>query len=87
MEIKSLQTIKEVLHYGSLGEVTISSSEDWRYIANIITEHLAFVEAELADSEDEITSDDVDDSWDSGYELGREEGYTACMQDYNLKEK
>lgn len=40
MDVKTLHSIDEVLHYGSLGEVEIITGDDWLYLGMLFNKGL-----------------------------------------------
>lgn len=80
MSISTLQTLDEVLHYGSLGEVVATTQEDWDNL-------IYLVEKYLDDNTPECDIDgDYDKGYDSGYGEGKADGYNACLDKYELEE-
>lgn len=76
MNIKDLQTLDEVLHYGGIGEVVATSPEDWEVLEVLIEKYL-----------DENTPEcDLEAGYDSGVEDGYSEGYNRCLNKYGLEE-
>lgn len=80
MNISTLQTLDEVLHYGGLGEVSATTQEDWNKLEYLIKKHL----------DDNTPECDIDgaynEGYDSGYEEGKIDGYDACLDKYELEE-
>lgn len=66
MKINNL-TFDEIISYGELGEISLSTSEDFEYLERLVIE--------LEDHAFRRGSDESADSYDAGYEDGKEYGY------------
>jgi hypothetical protein len=84
MQIKNLQTLDEVLHYGTLGEVTITTQEDWSYIEQLI---LGNSESSYEAGMEYIRENEGSEAaYECGVEDGYREGYQVCLDKYGLEE-
>lgn len=79
MNIKSLHTYEEVLHYAGLGELSISSVSDWDYLEGLIEEYINTPLPKSGQVEDEY-----DAYWcghDDGEDTGYKQGYVEGLED------
>lgn len=80
MNISTLQTLDEVLHYGGLGEVIVTTQEDWSKLEGLIEKYL----------DDNTPECDIEgaynDGYESGYEEGKNDGFDTCLDKYGLEE-
>lgn len=76
MDIKTLQTLDEVLHYGSLGEVVVIGHEDWSHLERLVARHM----------EENTPKCDPEAGYEYGVEDGYNEGYNRCLTKYGLEE-
>ncbi|AHK11135.1 hypothetical protein S14_23 [Shewanella sp. phage 1/4] len=74
MNIKDLQTLDEVLKYGSLGEVVISTPEDWFYLDKIVDMELNNKYTLGFDAGQEESSIESEYEFECGYEQGLRQG-------------
>lgn len=85
MKINNL-TLDEILHYGSLGEITVASPEDWQLLEGLISDY-ADTRAERLIDEDRQTYDEgYEDGRESGHGVGFDEGWAACAKEYGIEE-
>lgn len=89
MRISNL-TLDEIMHYGSLGEIIISSPEDWKLLEGLISDYV--------DTRDESLIDEDRQTYDGGYEDGKHEGFNdgeevgydkgwvECVKHYEIEE-
>ena len=70
MKINNL-TLDEILHYGSLGEITISSPEDWYALEILIGRQTSEVDTS---------------SYPDGEEVGYRKGWDECVEYYEIEE-
>lgn len=76
VDIKSL-TLDEILKYGCLGELSVSSIEDWNVLSEKIDEDtITFSEHEV---EVETLKEEANIEYNYGYEKGYDEGWDAAM--------
>lgn len=85
MKINNL-TLDEILHYGSLGEVVLSSPEDWKLLGGLISDYV------------DNHIDEDRQTYDKGYDVGRENGFNdgeevgydkvwaECVKHYEIEE-
>jgi hypothetical protein len=83
VDIKNLQTLDEVLHYGHLGEVEITSREDWDHLSRLMLE--AGADCYEAGVEYVRDTEVSDADYECGVEDGYREGYQDCLDKYGLE--
>ena len=74
MKIKDLQTLDEVLHYAALGEVAMTTQEDWDYIEQLLLANSESRYEEGVSAGQEELNDQIIES-DYEYECGYEQGF------------
>lgn len=80
MNISTLQTLDEVLHYGGLGEVVATTQDDWDNLIYLVEKYLD------DNTPQDLLDDPYNNSYDCGYEDGKVDGYNACLDKYELEE-
>lgn len=92
MDIKTLQTLDEVLHYGSLGEVVVLGHEDWNHLGRLVLDNAesnyeAGMEYVRVTASDTMCNDTAYDcGLDDGFAEGKLVGYQDCIDEHGLEE-
>lgn len=89
MKINNL-TLDEILHYGSLGEITISSPEEWKLLEGLISGYVDTHAERLIDEDrqtyDEGYEDGKQEGFNDGEEVGYDKGWAECVKHYEIEE-
>lgn len=80
MKINNL-TLDEILHYGMLGEVDISSPDEWGVLSQIIDARIE----DVSPTEEDI-DDRYDEGFDDGEDVGYDKGWADCVKHYDIEE-
>lgn len=80
MNISTLQTLDEVLHYGGLGEVVATTQDDWDNLIHLVEKYLD------ENTPQHLLDGSYDKGYDSGYGDGKVDGYNACLDKHELEE-
>lgn len=86
MKLTQNMTLDEVLHYGSLGELEISSSDDWKLLEKLIYAYVNARAERLIDEDRQSYDEGYEDGRESGHGVGFDEGWAACVKEYGIEE-
>lgn len=89
MNINNL-TLDEILHYGSLGEIVVSSPEDWQLIEGLISDYVGTQAERLIDEDRQVYDEGYEDGKQEGFtdgeEVGYDKGWAECVEYYKIEE-
>lgn len=89
MKINNL-TLDEILYYGGLGEITISSPEGWKLLEGLISDYVGTQAERLIDEDrqayDEGYEDGKQEGFNDGEEVGYDKGWAECVKHYEIEE-
>lgn len=85
MKINNL-TLDEILHYGSLGEITVASPEDWQLIEGLIYDYVDTYAETLIDEGRQTYDEDYEEGFNDGEEVGYDKGWAECVKHYEIEE-
>lgn len=85
MKINNL-TLDEILHYGSLGEITVASPEGWKFLEGLISDYVDTYAETLIDEDRQTYDEGYEEGFNDGEEVGYDKGWAACVKHYEIEE-